>query len=110
MTDTVSLSNHEESRQQLAQLEQYAAATQTIVVSKQSDLDPKDRILEEMLPWCREQGNIAVLKSGAILSSDPMSRTVQNCKSLLLVKGIHPGQVYAATDALIGLVCSGGED
>lgn len=85
-------------------LEQYAAATKTKVITSPSDLDTKDRVMEEMLSWCSDQGNIVVLKSGIILSSEPTSRTVQNCKSLLLSKGIHPGQVYAATQSLIGLM------
>ncbi len=96
---------------QLALLEQYAAATKTKLISSPADLDTKDKVMDEMLAWCKEQANIVVLKSGIILSSDPTSRTVQNCKSLLLSKGIHPGQVYAATRALLSLLlASGGEE
>jgi type II secretory ATPase GspE/PulE/Tfp pilus assembly ATPase PilB-like protein len=91
-------------------LEQYASATKTKVVNSPSDIDPKDRIMEEMLSWCKDQKSIVVLKSGAILSSEPTSRAVQNCKSLMLSKGIHPGQVFAATSALIGLVLASAED
>lgn len=90
-------------------LEQYALATKTKLVNSPSDIDTKDKVMEDMLSWCKEQGNIVVLKSGLILSSDPTSRTVQNCKSLLLSKGIHPGQVYAATSALVGLMLASGE-
>lgn len=89
-------------------LEQYAAATKTKVLTSPSDIDSKDKVLDEMLNWCKEQGNIVVLKSANILSSEPTSRTVQNCKSLLLSKGIHPGQVYAATQALVGLLLASG--
>src|SRR5438045_990410 len=71
-------------KNQMAILQQYATATLTAVIGSSSELDPKDRIMDEMLPWCREQGTIIVLKSATILSSDPASRTVQNCKSLML--------------------------
>lgn len=92
-------------------LEQYATATKTKVITSPADLDSKDKVMEEMFAWCKEQQNIVVLKSAAILSSDPTSRTVQNCKSLLLSKGIHPGQVYAASEALLNLLlASTGEE
>lgn len=93
-----------------ALLEQYANATKTVVVHTPSDIDPKDRIMDEMLDWCVEQGNILVLKSGVILASDPTSRTVQNCKSVLLSRGIYPGQVYAAKSSFVKLLISSGEE
>lgn len=105
----VMLSPEQAAQNQHRLLEQYAAATRTKVVNSPHDLDTKDRVLDEMLNWCREQGNIVVLKSAIILSSEPTSRTVQNCKSLLLSKGIHPGQVYAATPSLIGLLLASGD-
>ncbi len=89
---------------QMALLEQYAGATRTKVVTSPADLDAKDRIMDEMLTWCHEQQNIAVLRSATILSTEPTSRAVQNCKSLLISRGIHPGQVFAATPALLGLL------
>lgn len=95
-------------KEQLALLEQFAAATQTKVITSQSDLDAKDKVMDEMVAWCKEQGNIVVLKSAILLSSDPASRTVQNCKSLMLSKGIHPGQVYAATTAFVSLLLASG--
>src|SRR3990167_9266110 len=91
-------------------LDQYAAATKTKVITSPADLDTKDKVMDEMLTWCKEQSNIVVLKSAVILSSDPTSRTVQNCKSLMLSKGIHPGQVYAATKSLIGLMLASGQE
>ena len=97
-------------KDQLALLEQFAAATFTKVLNSQNDLDTRDKVMEEMLNWCKEQGNIVVLRSATILSSDPTSRTVQNCKSLLLSKGIHPGQVYAATKSFIGLLLASGQE
>ena len=94
-----------------ALLEQYASATKTKVITSPADLDSKDRVMDDMLNWCKEQGNIVVLKSATILSSDPTSRAVQNCKSLLLSRGIHPGQVYAANLTLLSLLlASGGEE
>lgn len=109
MSET-SLKNDEEQQDQSNVLEQYATATKTKVLTSQNDLDTKDKVMDEMLPWCTEQGNIVVLRSATILSSDPTSRSVQNCKSLMLSKGIHPGQVYAATRAFIGLMLASGEE
>lgn len=94
--------------EKIAVLEQYALATKTKVVSSPIDLDPKDKVLMEMLAWCQEQGSLVVLKSGVILSSDPVSRTVQNCKSVLLSKGIHPGAVYATLPSLLSLLLASG--
>jgi len=91
-----------------AVLEQYAAATRTKVVESQSDLDARDRVLDEMLSWCKEHEELVILKSGTILSSDPTSRVIQNCKSLLLSKGIHPGTIFAATPAVIKLIVASG--
>jgi len=99
-----------ESKEAMAVLEQYAAATFTKVVATQADIDTKDKVMDEMLAWCKEQGTIAILKSATILSSDPTSRTVQNCKSLMLSKGMHPGQVYAATKAFISLLLASGTE
>lgn len=99
-----------ESKEQMALLEQYAAATFTKVISSQADLDTKDKVMDEMLAWCKEQGNIVVLKSATILSSDPTSRTVQNCKSLMLSKGIHPGAVFATVKSFISLLLASGSE
>lgn len=109
MADITVTPRHDE-KSQAALLEQYAAATKTKVITSPSDLDSKDKVMEEMLVWCKEQANIVVLKSATILSSEPTSRTVQNCKSLLLSKGIHPGQVYAATSPLLSLLLASGAE
>lgn len=107
----VTLNPKDDQKNQQNLLEQYANATKTKVITSPADLDSKDKVMEEMFAWCKEQQNIVVLKSAAILSSDPTSRTVQNCKSLLLSKGIHPGQVYAASEALLNLLlASTGEE
>jgi type II secretory ATPase GspE/PulE/Tfp pilus assembly ATPase PilB-like protein len=106
---TAPTTNDTESKEQMALLEQYAAATYTKVITSQADLDTKDKVMDEMLAWCKEQSNIVVLKSATILSSDPTSRTVQNCKSLMLSKGIHPGQVFASTKSFVGLLLASGE-
>ncbi|OGT63788.1 MAG: hypothetical protein A3E85_00430 [Gammaproteobacteria bacterium RIFCSPHIGHO2_12_FULL_45_12] len=91
-------------------LAQYAAATRTKVLASPSDLDAKDKVMQEMAAWCREQGNIVVLKSATILSSDPTSRNIQNCKSLLLSKGIHPGHVYAAKQSFLDLLMDSSDE
>jgi type II secretory ATPase GspE/PulE/Tfp pilus assembly ATPase PilB-like protein len=108
MADLTALSNDQRSLSSLR--EQYAQATKTKIVSSSGDLDSKDKMLEEMYNWCREQGDIIILKSATILACDPTSRTVQNCKSLLLSKGIHPGQVYAATESIINLLLASGSE
>jgi type II secretory ATPase GspE/PulE/Tfp pilus assembly ATPase PilB-like protein len=102
--------NESESNEQTAQLEQFASATSTKVLNSQNDLDTKDKIMDEMLAWCKDQQNIVVLKSATILSSEPSSRTVQNCKSLLLSKGIHPGQIFASTKSLISVLLASGQE
>lgn len=108
MAEATKYSN-EDKHDNLKQLEQYASATKTKVISSPTDIDTKDRVMDEMFSWCKEQANIVVLKSATILSSEPTSRTVQNCKSLLLSKGIHPGQVFAATSAVLNLLLASGE-
>lgn len=97
-------SEEELNKERAALLQQFASATGTKVANSQNDLDPKDKMMEEMILWCEEQANVVVLKSGTILSSEPSSRAVQNCKSLLLSKGIHPGMVFAASPSLIKLL------
>ncbi len=91
-------------------LEQFAAATFTKVLNSQADLDTKDRVMDELLSWCKDQHTIVVLKTATILSSDPTSRAVQNCKSLMLSKGVHPGQVFAATQSFIKLLLASGQE
>lgn len=88
----------------------YAVATRTEVITSQAQLDVKDKIMEEMLGWCESEGDVVVLKSGAILSSDPSSRRVQNCKSVMLARGIYPGQVFAAANNLIKLLLAVSEE
>lgn len=105
-----SFTQENESKEKMAVLEQYASATFTKVISSQSDLDTRDKVMEEMLPWCKEQKNIVILKSGTILTSDPASRSLQNCKSLMLSKGMHPGQVFATTGSLVSLLLASGEE
>lgn len=85
-------------------LEQYAAATKTKVIYSPADIDSQDKVLDVMYEWCKQQGDIVVLQSGCILSSAPTARNVQNCKLILLSKGIYPGQVFASSPALISLL------
>ncbi len=90
-------------------LEQYASATNSKILENQADLDPKDRAVPEMLLWCRDQQHVVVLKSGNILSSSPTDRLVQNCKIVMINKGLIPGQVYAASSALIQMLLENAE-
>lgn len=110
MTETTTPSQDDLQAQQALQAlrEQYASATKSRIVTSPADIDSKDKIMEEMLPWCQEQTDIVVLKSATILSANPVSRAVQNCKSLLLSKGIHPGQVYATSQSVINLLLASG--
>lgn len=110
MAEINSFSGGAISKDHMNQLEQFATATRTKVIAGQGDLDTQDNVMDEMLFWCKEQGSIVVLKSACILSSDPTSRTVQNCKSLMLSKGVHPGQVYAATPSFISLLLASGRE
>lgn len=98
------------SQEEMNILQLYASATGTEIITSQAQLNVKDKVMEEMLEWCNAEGDIAVLKSGIILSSDPSSRRVQNCKSVLLTKGIYPGQIYAASVNLIKLLLAVSEE
>ncbi len=91
-------------------LEKYAIASNNKVLTSQADLSPKDRAMPEMLPWCKRQGDIAVLSSGTILSSNPSSRAIQNCKIVMTNKGLKPGRVMAATPSLIHLIIANAEE
>ncbi len=91
-------------------LEQYASISQRKVLSSQADLSPKDHAMPEMLAWCRQQKSIVVLQSGTILTSDPTSRLVQNCKIVMHNKGLVPGLVFPATSALIRILLENAEE
>ena len=91
-------------------LERYAKATNTIVVSSSRHLHPKDHVLPLMFDWCKKRKNIAVLTSGVILTSNPTSRDIQNCKATLISYGIPPGRVYAATPNLISILLENEKD
>lgn len=108
MGDIVDSQIQDLSQEQMNVLEQFASATRTKIISSQADIDTRDKVMDEMLGWCKDQGKIVVLTSATILSSEPTSRTVQNCKSVLLSKGVHPGAVYAATPTFINLLLATG--
>lgn len=82
----------------------YATGTGTEIIADLLQIDLKDKPMETMLDWCKEITGILVLKSGCILAIDPLSRHVQNCKLIMLNKGIYPGQIYAATENLLQLI------
>lgn len=85
-------------------LEKYGQAAQRTVISSQSDLDPKIRPMLEMHAWCSKQQDIVVLNNGDILTSQPSSRSVQNCKVVMLNKGITPANVLPAKQEVIALL------
>jgi len=78
--------------------------------SSQADLNPKDRPMIEMQEWCARQGDIVVLQSGLILTSQPHSRDVQNCKAILLQRGLSTGRVVQATQELIDILLADAEE
>ncbi|MGB6977523.1 MAG: ATPase, T2SS/T4P/T4SS family, partial [Gammaproteobacteria bacterium] len=91
-------------------LEHHAATFGHKIISSQSDLDPKDHAMPQMLDWCRRQGNIVVLMSGTILSSTPETRVVQNCKVVMTGKGLHSRQVLSATPSIVQILLANGVD
>ena len=91
-------------------LKDYASVAKSKILSSQSDLDPKDRAMPEMLHWCRQQEPIAVLQSGTILCSNPSSRLVQNCKIVMTKNGWDPKGVYPATSELIAMLLENAEE
>ncbi len=90
--------------EELARLKRYAAAANMNVYGSQADLNPKDHVRREMVIWCERRGNIIVLESGLILTNQPVSRDVQNCKTVMRNKGFKPDKVVAATESLIKLL------
>lgn len=74
------------------------------VLSSQADLGPKTRALLAMHEWCQRHADVVVLQDGTILAQDPVSRSVQNCKIVMLNKGLHPGRVMPATKELLSML------
>jgi type II secretory ATPase GspE/PulE/Tfp pilus assembly ATPase PilB-like protein len=96
---------------ELEHLTKYAeAANQGKVLVSQSDLDPKVRPASEMITWCRQQGNIVVLNDGSILTANPTSRTVQNCKIVMAHQGLRAEKVFAAHSSLIKILLENAEE
>ncbi|MCH9770088.1 MAG: Flp pilus assembly complex ATPase component TadA [Gammaproteobacteria bacterium] len=96
--------------QEQAQLQEYAELSNRRVLCSQADLNPKDRAMPTMLTWCRRHNEVVVLKSGIILSNQPTSRLVQNCKIAMRNKGLEPGAVYPATQELISMLLANAVD
>ncbi len=99
-----------ESQIELEQLSKFAAIASSKVYTSHADLDPKDHPMQEMLDWCEKQGDIVVMRSGLILSSNPSSRSVQNCKIVMGGKGLRAGKVVPTTSALVRLLLAGAKD
>lgn len=74
------------------------------VLSSQAELGPKTRALLAMHEWCQNHTDVVVLQDGTILAQDPISRSVQNCKIVMLNKGLRPGKVIPATKDLISML------
>lgn len=77
------------------------------ILSSQSELDIKDKPLVEMQDWCLRQGDIVVLNSGLILTTELYSRSVQNCKLLLKQKKLlldKPLKIILAAKTLIDVL------
>lgn len=91
-------------------LAQYASLANSKVLFSQTDLDPKDRAMPAMLAWCRRFGSIVVLNNNNILTSDPSSRLVQNCKIVMHNKSLLPGIVFPATSSLIAMLLANAEE
>lgn len=96
--------------QEQQHLEHYASITNRKILVSQTDLDPKDRAMPKMLNWCRKQEPIVVLQSGKILTSQPSSRLVQNCKIVMSNKGLTPGEVHPTTSKLIRFLLENAEE
>lgn len=96
--------------QEMEQLEKYAKASNQKVLTSQADLDPKIKAATEMLSWCRERGDIVVLNDGSILSSNPSSRAVQNCKIVMMHQGLRPEKVTPASTSLIKILLENAEE
>lgn len=90
----------------LKALEKYALAAKMKVFASQADLNPKDKPQAKLAEWCLQRDGILVMESGMILTSNPTSRDVQNCKTMMINQGLRPGRVCAATPQLISLLIS----
>ncbi len=91
-------------------LREYANLGRSKILASQSDLNPNDRAMPEMLAWCRNQTSIVVLQNGSILCGDPASRVVQNCKIVMINKGITAGLIYPASSELISILLANAEE
>lgn len=80
------------------------------ILSSRADLELKDHPLAEMLPWCEKQGDIVAMSSGLILVSDLASRSIPNCKIVMMHKGLRPRKVMLATQELISLLLGNMEE
>lgn len=78
--------------------------SQQKMLMSQSELAPKDRALPEMRDWCERQGDLVVLTTGNVLTCDPTSRSIQNCKIMMTNRGMQPGKVILASKELIEIL------
>jgi type II secretory ATPase GspE/PulE/Tfp pilus assembly ATPase PilB-like protein len=95
---------------QMDYLRNYAAMTQAKILQHQSDLATTDRAHPQMLAWCRAQGHCVVLENLTILTSQPTTRLIQNCKIVMHRLGLEPGLVLPAVDNLIDTLLENAEE
>lgn len=88
----------------ISRLREYADSQSMKLFTTQADLSPKEKPMVEMAAWCAAHEDIVVMSSGLILTSAPTSRNVQNCKIVMLNKGLRPGKVVAAMPALVAML------
>lgn len=82
-------------------LSRYAAISKHHILTSQSDLESGDVAHPDLLAWCRRQTHLVVLRSGKILTSQPSSRAVQNCRILMQEHQLTLAGIFPATQTLI---------
>ena len=92
-------------------LEQYAKMTQMRVCRSYEDLAQvypdkamHELVMPEMLGWCLLHRQVLVLCDGRILTADPSSQQVQNCRITMLNKGLAPGALWPASSEFIAIL------
>lgn len=106
VTDSTKDGGNMEDQHELDLLQRYATIAKQKVLTSPSELDSSNGVMPEMLGWCQQQDSLVVLESGDILTCEPSSRIVQNCKAIMHNKQLLPGQVYPATRRLIAQLLS----
>lgn len=90
-------------------LRRYAKAAGVNFIETQADLGSNVELASNLLPWCREQGDIVVLATGDILTSNPVGRELQNCKIVMRNQGLKVGKILPASTMVIQLLLENAE-